>query len=503
MLQLKRIHMGTPWEIRAHGTPPDERRAVEAADQEIERVESLLSRFRPGSEISRINRCNGPCRIRINPEVGRVIAEALRYAVLTEGAFDPTAGALSRLWGFGPEGPRTVPPDEERIQATIERLGYRQVCIDEVRFELTLRRPGMEIDLGGMGKGYAVDRAVAVLKENGINRAWVSCGSTAFALGPSKHHDAWRVGIRDPSGSGRIIQTVQIRDRAIATSGAYEQFFNYEGRRYGHICDPRTGYPAAGSAGVTVIAPTATEADALSTAAFVLGARSGRALLDLQEEVEACFFEVRAGSFSIKTTRNWKRVCSGGLNRRRFLVGLMAAAGLLVLKPPAVSGTVYLTDEEALRLMMPEGREFKKETVTLTDPQAAEISQRLEKRIEENVYTFYRGTGSDSAVTIGYAVVLNVIGKERPITFMVGVDPQGRLIGIEVLTYRESRGSEIRSKRFINQFIGKTLDAPLKLGRDIDGISGATLSSRSTAYAVKKALALAHVVYGIHAESSP
>jgi Na+-translocating ferredoxin:NAD+ oxidoreductase RnfG subunit len=299
-----------------------------------------------------------------------------------------------------------------------------------------------------------------------------------------------------------VIQTVRIRDRAISTSGAYEQFFLYDGRRYGHICDPRTGRPAVGPAGVTVIAPTATEADTLSTAAFVLGAEAGKTVLESQEGVEACFVEEQAGGIRLETTRGWNGVGQAGLNRRRFLAGLLAVMGLLALKPPASVATVYMTAEEALRQILPEGREFIKETVSLTTEQKNKVSERLGKRIQNEIYTFYRGTRDDPAVPIGYGVVLDVIGKERPISYMIGVSPQARIIGIEVLIYRESQGSEIRSKRFMRQFVGKTADAPLQLGRDIDGISGATLSSRSTAYAVKKALALTQVVYGFSEENN-
>ena len=179
---------------------------------------------------------------------------------------------------------------------------------------------------------------------------------------------------------------------------------------------------------------------------------------------------------------------------------MLAALGLLALRPLSAVGTVYLTEEEALRRIFPEGRGFRKETVTLTTEQKERVHNFLGRKIEEDAYPFYRALGGDPEATIGYGVVLEVIGKERPITFLVVVSPEARIVGLEVLAYRESQGSEIRSKRFMKQFIGKTVEAPLKLGRDIDGISGATLSSRSTAYAVKKALALTQAVYGLRAE---
>ncbi len=495
------FHMGGPWEIIAHGPPARVRRAIDAALHEINRIESLLSRFRGDSEISRINHGIGPREMPVDPEVGRVIAKALRYAERTGGAFDPTAGALSRLWGFGPDGPRSAPPNAEEIGAALGRVGYRHLLVDEEGSRLTIGRHGIELDLGAMGKGYAVDRAVAVLKLHGIERGWVSCGSSGYGLGAPMGQAGWRIAIRDPRRPDRLIETVQICDQAVSTSGAYEQFFVYNGKQHGHICDPRTGYPAAGPASVTVIAATATQADILSTAACVMGVEEGLGFLQSESGVEACFAEEHRGDISIQITPGWSEASQSGFGRRRFLAGMLAALGLLVLKPFPAGGAVYMTAEEALRQILPEGREFIRETVTLTNEQKAWISELLGKQIKETAYTFYRGTGSDPAVTIGHAVVLNVIGKERPITFMIGISPQARIIGLEVLVYRESQGSEIRSKRFMKQFIGKTVEAPLKLGRDIDGISGATLSSRSTAYAVKKALALTQVVYGISEEN--
>jgi len=143
---------------------------------------------------------------------------------------------------------------------------------------------------------------------------------------------------------------------------------------------------------------------------------------------------------------------------------------------------------------MPEGSKVRQETIKLTSVQKEQVEKLLGSGIREDAYTVWIGEKDDEPA--GYAVILDVIGKERPITFMVAVSPEGKVSGLEVLVYRESRGSEIRSKRFMKQFVEKTIAAPLMLGRDVDSISGATLSSRSTAHAAKKALALVNVVYG-------
>ena len=489
--------MGGPWEILTYGPPDICRDAIEAAFAEIGRVESLLTVFRPDSEISRINRAPKPGQLTVDPEVCRVVGQALRYARLTEGAFDPTVGAIDRLWGFGPDGPRSVPPDPKEARAALQGVGYRHVHIEEGSSMLTFLEPGIELDLGGIGKGYAVDKAVESLTGHGIRQGWVSCGSTRYALGTPPDSEAWQIGIRHPLDPERIIQTIGIRDQAISTSGNYEQFFMFGGRRYGHIYDPRKGCPAAGPAGVSVISRTATEADVLSTAAFVLGDRAGLGFLEARKDVQGSFITECGGEIKIVGTNGWARSRWAGLNRRQFLTGLVAAMGLLILRPPLTAGKIYLTVEEALRKVMPGTEEFIKEIITLTPEQEEEVARLLKKKIKNRSYTFYRGVGSDSRTTTGYGVVLDVIGKERPITFLIGVNPEARVMGLEVLIYRESQGYEIRSKRFRKQFIGKTVKAPLRLGRDIHGMSGATLSSRSTAYAVKKALALTKVVYGV------
>ena len=498
------FYMAGPWEIIAHGPADRVHRAIDAAFHEIERIESLLSRFRPDSEISRINRetqrWSGPGRIRIDAEVCRLLGRALRLAARTGGAFDPTTAALKGLWNFAPDGAGWVPPDPEQIRTALKCVGFKKVQVDETRGALMILEPGLEFDLGGMGKGYAVDRAVAVLKSHGIQRAWVSCGSTAFGLGAPMGQDAWRIGIRDPRRPDRVIETIGIRNRAISTSAAYEQFSEWGGKRFGHICDPRTGRPAGGPASVTVLAPAATKSDVLSTAVYVMGTEEGMRFLQSEAEIDGCFVEEESEDVGIRTTPGWNREARHELDRRRFLTGALAALGLLALRPFPVFGTTFLTEDEAFRQILPEGRAFQKETLTLTAAQKEQVNRLLGKKIEEDTYTFHRAKDSDLGKTIGYGVVLEVVGKERPITFLVGVSPQARVVGLEVLIYRESQGSEIRSKRFMRQFIGKTVEAPLKLGRDIDGISGATLSSRSTTYAVKKALALTMAVYGIRAE---
>jgi Na+-translocating ferredoxin:NAD+ oxidoreductase RnfG subunit len=292
---------------------------------------------------------------------------------------------------------------------------------------------------------------------------------------------------------------VQLRDRALATSGDDQQAVVIRGRRYGHILDPRTGRPARRAATASVVATSALDADAFSTAAFVLGPREGIALLERLRLDGVIAAPDERGRLVASRTSGWDRLAAASrrprtLSRRRVLVGIIAAVMAIIVRPPLGRAVVYMSREEALKTLIPEAERFTEETVSLTDVHRKRIESLIGGRVREAEATFWIGARGGQAT--GYAMVLEVIGKEQPITFMVAVSPEGSVRGVQVMTYRESQGGEIRSKRFLAQFVGKTLDAPLRLGRDVHGISGATLSSRSTASAVRKALALVSVVYG-------
>ena len=419
-----RLAMGGRLAMTIYAPDPSRgRRALEAAFSEVGRLEQRFSRFLPGSELSRVNRLAASGPVVIDPELADLIDQSLAFSRLTGGAFDITAAS-------GQTG------------------GYRHVHVDRARSTIEYRAPAIQIDLGAIGKGYAIDRAVQILRDHGIRNALVSFGSTMYGLGSPPGREAWRIAIRHPNWRDRAVDVIQLRDGAISTSGDYEQG--------AHIIDPRRGHPATGTASASVIAATAAESDALSTAAFVLGP-------------------------------------AAHVNRRQFVAGLLALVGWSLLPPLPGFGITYLTPEEAARRLMPEADAFREEAITLSPHQQHEAEERLGSKIREPRYVVW--IGSRQGAPIGYGVVLNVTGKEQPITFMVAVSPAGTIVGIEVLIYRESQGSDIRAARFMRQFTGKTLSAPLKLNRDIDSISGATLSSRSTTHAAKKALALVDVVY--------
>ncbi|TAK01563.1 MAG: FMN-binding protein [Candidatus Manganitrophaceae bacterium] len=488
-----RYLMGSFFEVTAYGEKESCAKGVIAAFTEIARVERLLSVYRPQSDLARLNAYRKGGTLSVDPELFEVLAQSILYSEKSGWAFDPTAAPLIRLWGFGPGGERSIPPEKEEIAALLDRIGFQHVRLASGQIELL--KEGMEINLGGIGKGYAIDRAVEKLREQGITQAMISCGSTIYALGAPPDQKGWRIDLQHPRREEGRIGTVYLCNQALSTSGDYEKYFIFEGRRFSHLIDPRTGCPAEGIAGVSVIASTAMEADALSTAVFVLGKPAGQVFLKRFPGAEGLIVEEeRDKELSFHRTEGWERSPAGpSFSRRRFLALASMAMIALFLPIQAEAAVVYLTEEEALRKMMPEADRFDPHPVDLSADQLAEAQKLAGRAFREDDYRFWVGRKGEEAV--GYAALLEVVGKERPITFLIGIRPDGEIRGVEVLVYRESRGSEIRNPRFMAQFVKKKIDNPLRLGDDVESISGATLSSRAATYAVRKALAIFEVVF--------
>ena len=218
---------------------------VEAAFDEVDRIDRLMSHYKPESPLSRLNRAAAAGPVAVEPELFDFIAESLRYARESEGAFDITVGPLMKTWGFFRGGGRV--PTAPEIEDVRGRIGYTHVVLDGRARTIRFDRPGMELDLGGIAKGYAVDRVVALLRRAHVAAALVSAGgSTIFGMGAPPGRDAWDVDIQDPSGSGRVALTVPLKDRALSVSGRAEKSFERDGIVYSHIMDPRTARPVQG-----------------------------------------------------------------------------------------------------------------------------------------------------------------------------------------------------------------------------------------------------------------
>jgi len=287
LFHLLRPSMGTTAEVFLYAA--DGQRAAElfeAAFEEIDRVESALSTYRPTSEASRINREAGEGPVTTDPETFDLLQRAFAFSERTGGAFDITAGPLVRAWGFfGDEG--RFPSPEELSEAR-NRSGWEKVSLNEARREIRFLTPGVELDLGAIGKGWALDRAAERLRALGVEAALVVLGqNNYYAVGAPPGTRGWPIHVPDPRSPGEPLSTVHLRDRSLSTSGSSERYFERAGTRYSHIIDPRTGRPARGLTQVTVTAPSAADSDALSTALFVLGADEGPAVVEMDESVSA------------------------------------------------------------------------------------------------------------------------------------------------------------------------------------------------------------------------
>ncbi|HTK31973.1 MAG TPA: FAD:protein FMN transferase [Candidatus Saccharimonadaceae bacterium] len=247
---------------------------AEACQHEFARLDSVLTNWTTTSEVARLNRTAGTRTTHVQADVARVIAAAMRTWRESDGAYDITVEPLVRLWGFLAGTPH-VPPRSD-IRAAYAHVGAQRVKFDSTASTLRFTQPWVKIDLGGLGKGYAADVATGILRERGVSDALVDLSGKMYALGHPADADAWRIGIRDPRDRIPYFARLTLRDEGIATSGKYEQFVDADGKRYGHIMDPRTGWPAQGLISVTVVTPDAITADAWATALFVLGPRDAR-----------------------------------------------------------------------------------------------------------------------------------------------------------------------------------------------------------------------------------
>ncbi|HSW35367.1 MAG TPA: FAD:protein FMN transferase [Candidatus Limnocylindrales bacterium] len=278
--------MDTTVEIRFQAV--DSRSAEEIKDKvigEMERLENLFSRTIKDSEISSINNSAGLRPVQVSTEVLHVVEKSLSYAQLSGGAFDPTVAPLVDLWGF--LGQEFRVPTAHEIETALTLVDYQLVEVDATAETVYLPLAGMSLELGGIAKGYIIDRALAVLVQAGVQDAFLNAGGDIGLLGSRPDGSPWRIGVRHPRDNREIVAVVPVRDKAVTTSGDYQRFFEENNIRYHHLLDPFTGLPARSLASVTIIAPTALESDALSTAVFILGPEEGMALIERLPNVEA------------------------------------------------------------------------------------------------------------------------------------------------------------------------------------------------------------------------
>jgi thiamine biosynthesis lipoprotein len=287
--------------------------AFEAVFQEFDRLEKLMSVWIEGSDILRLNAAAGEHPVPVSPDVRDVIRTAHQVSDWTGGTFDITFGVLSGLWKFDYQDKDNTIPDRRDVLARLSLINYRDLEVAEAPGTAFLKRKGMRVNLGGIGKGYAVDRAVDLLRRRGFSNFMIQAGGDMYVAG-HRGTRPWRLGIRDPRGpAGRSFAELDLSDSTLSTSGDYEHFFMKDGRRYHHILDLAAGEPARGSRSVTLVTRQAVIADALAKGVFILGPEAGMALIERLPDVEGV----------IVSSTNEVLISSGLENR------------LVVLAPPA------------------------------------------------------------------------------------------------------------------------------------------------------------------------
>jgi thiamine biosynthesis lipoprotein len=295
-----RVAMGSLLTVTVWTTDePAAKAAIAQVFGEFERLEDLMSTWRAGSDVLRLNAAAGKGPVRLSPEVLEVLAIARHYSELTGGNFDVTFAALSGLWRFDQDLDGVV-PEPAAVAARLPLIGWQDLLVDAAAGTGQLRRKGMSVNLGGIGKGYAVDRATAILRRHGFKDFLVQAGGDLYVAGLPQGRP-WRLGIQDPRGpANQPFARLELSDATFSTSGDYERFFMKDGRRYHHILDPHSGQPAMASRSVTLVTSQAVAADALSKAVFILGPDAGLRLIESLPDVEGVIVgahnEVRVSS---------------------------------------------------------------------------------------------------------------------------------------------------------------------------------------------------------------
>lgn len=318
LLQISRRAMATDFEIYLNaGRHGKETEAALQALDLVEQLEGQMTVYQAHSEVMDVNRRAADGPVAVEGRLFQILQLALQLSQETGGAFDLTAGPLSRTWGFYRREGQL--PDAEALQQAMTRVGCRWLELDDQRHTVRFLQRGVEINLNAIGKGYAVDRCGEVLREAGVQDFLIHGGQSSVLAGGSRAGDdsgtrGWSVALRHPLKPTQRLAEIWLRDRALGTSGSGVQFFHHQGRRYGHVLDPRTGWPTEGVLSATVLAPTAALADAASTACFVLGPEGTADYCRNHPEVAAilvCPGE-RSGSLDIRAfglpAEDWQRL---------------------------------------------------------------------------------------------------------------------------------------------------------------------------------------------------
>jgi thiamine biosynthesis lipoprotein len=274
--------LGSPFEMTVVATDTVQgNQYINQAINEVKRIENLISDWIPTTQISKVNQNAGIAPVKVEKEVFELIVRANKISKLTNGAFDISYASMDKIWKF--DGSLKEMPTEEAIKNSVAKVGYQNIILNENESTIFLKNKGMKLGLGGIGQGYIADKVKALLIENGCKSGIVNVSGDIFAWGKQPDGKPWTVAIVNPMNKNKVFATFPLEDSAVETSGSYEKFVTFNGKRYSHIIDPRTGYPATGIVSVSVFAKTTELADALATGIFVLGIDVG---LDLVNQIK-------------------------------------------------------------------------------------------------------------------------------------------------------------------------------------------------------------------------
>jgi thiamine biosynthesis lipoprotein len=250
---------------------------IDVVIAEISRIENLISDWKSDSQISEVNRNAGVQPVKVDREVFELTQRALRFSEVTNGGFDISFAAMDRIWKF--DGSMTEMPSEEAIKKSVEKVGYKNIVLDSANTTIFLKLKGMKIGFGALGEGYATDKCRKMMIDKGIEAGIINGSGDMSTWGKQPNGKAWNIGITNPFRPEKLLAVVPLTQEAVTTSGSYEKFVVLDGKRYSHIINPATGYPATGLCSVTVFGPDAETANGLSTSLMVLGTDAGLKLL--------------------------------------------------------------------------------------------------------------------------------------------------------------------------------------------------------------------------------
>ncbi|MBC5863481.1 FAD:protein FMN transferase [Flavobacterium turcicum] len=274
---------------------------------EISRIENLISDWKSDSQISEVNRNAGVQPVKVDREVFELTQRAIRFSEVTNGGFDISFAAMDRIWKF--DGSMTEMPSEEAIKKSVEKVGYKNIVLDSANTTIFLKLKGMKIGFGALGEGYATDKCRQMMIDKGIEAGIINGSGDMSTWGKQPNGKAWNIGITNPFRPEKLLAVVPLTQEAVTTSGSYEKFVVLDGKRYSHIINPATGYPATGLCSVTVFGPDAETANGLSTSLMVLGTDAGLQLLQQFPDYSCIMITdtgkvIRSKNFRIKKFKN-------------------------------------------------------------------------------------------------------------------------------------------------------------------------------------------------------